>query len=207
MGEKADETQPPYNAHFDANARIKIMPKVSPMPSHSTVELAPSPLSAAISPALNSTQAAPLIASSGNPVSDLLQLLVLQQLQQQQQQHQFMHAHPSYSSSVPAPHMLMSHYNGLTVPSRANNAPSTSVPPSPSKVPKVSLDAFCTRYEISDDDKERLAHLGYVPGNWNIKTLDRADWKDDVGFATLTWKTILDAHDCFVSDIKKGLWD
>lgn len=101
----------------------------------------------------------------------------------------------------------MSHYNGPTVPSGANKAPTTSVLPSPSKVPRVSLDAFCTRYEISDDDKECLANLGYLPGNQNIKTLDHANWKDDAGFATLTWKTILDAHDHFVSDIKKGLWD
>ena len=66
---------------------------------------------------------------------------------------------------------------------------------------------FCDQHEISDDDKECLAKLGYVPGNQNIKTLDCADWKDDAGFAMLIWKTILDAHDCFLSDIKKGLWN
>src|SRR6266849_6998795 len=98
MEGKADETQSPYNAHFDVNAQIKTIPKVSPMPSRSIVESAISP-AATILLALNSTQGAPLVASSSNPVSDLLQLLVLQQLQQQQQQHQFMHAYPSSLSS------------------------------------------------------------------------------------------------------------
>lgn len=205
MEGKADETQPPYNAHFDANARIKTIPKVSPMPSRSTVEPAAPPVATSLAP--NSTQAAPPVTSSSNAVSDLLQLMVLQQLQQQQQQHQFMHAHPSYLSSAPPPHILSSRYHSPSLPSGANRTPTTSVPPSPSKLPKVSLDAFCDRYGISDDDKERLAKLGYIPGNRNIKTLDRADWKDDAGFATLTWKSILDAHDRFLSDVKKGLWD
>ena len=66
MEGKADEMQPPYNAHFDANAQIKTIPKVSPMPSHLTIE-----------PATSSAAALP-VASAGNSVSDLLQLLVLQ---------------------------------------------------------------------------------------------------------------------------------
>jgi hypothetical protein len=191
MEGKADETQPPYNAHFDMNARIKTIPKVPSMPSRSTVE--PATSSAAFPLAPNSTQAASPVPSSGNPVSDLLQLLVLQQLQQQQQQHQFMHAHPSYLPSAPPPHILSSRNHSLSLPSGANRTPTASVPPSPSKLPRVSLDAFCEWYGIYDDGKERLAKLGYVPGNRNVKTLDRADWKDDAGFATLTWKTILDA--------------
>jgi hypothetical protein len=205
MERKADETQPPYNAHFDVNAQIKTIPKVSPMLSRSTVE--PAPSSAAIPLAPNPIQPAPLVTSPGSAVSDLLQILVLQQLQQQQQQHQFMHPHHSYFSSALPPHISTSHYNHLTLTSGANKTPTASVPPSPSKLPRVSLDAFCTRYGISDDDKERLVKLGYTPGNQNIKALDRTDWKDDAGFATLTWKTILDAHDRFVLDIKKGLWD
>ena len=143
MEGKADETQPPYKVHFNINAWIKTIPKVSSMLSCSTVEPATSSAAIPLAPlAPNSTQFAPLVALSSNSASDFPQLLVLQQLQQQQQQHQFIHPHPSYLSPVPPLHIFMSHYNGLSLPSGANKTLTVSVPPSPSNLLRVSLDAF-----------------------------------------------------------------
>jgi len=80
-------------------------------------------------------------------------------------------------------------------------------PLSPTKVPRISLKQFCDHYRILDENKVHLMKLGYIPGNRNIKTLDWADWKDDAGFPTFTWQSILETHDRFLADIKDGVWD
>ena len=70
----------------------------------------------------------------------------------------------------------------------------------------VSPEDFCARYNISKSDEEKLAMLEYKPGNNAVLKLKRADWKE-VGFTLLGWKAFLDAHKCFIRDVRAGIWD
>jgi len=149
------------------------------------------------------SQNVPAIAppSSGPPAfADMIQLLLLRQLQQQQQFANMPLRYPS-----PRPHPSGSH--AAYIPSPHARTFIASGPLSPTKVPRISLEQFCDHYGILDENKVHLMKLGYIPGNRNIKTLDRADWKDDAGFPTLTWQSILETHDRFLADIKDGVWD
>jgi hypothetical protein len=168
------------------------------MPSRSTFESAAIPTRDTPLPGAAS-QSSPSVGPSGSgsmSVTDMVQLLLVQQLQQQQQFNS--HFQHQYQPSIPLT------FGSSTVHVKT---PTKSLPSSPVTLPKITLDTFCNHYKISDDDKARLEKLGYTPGNRNIKTLDRADWKDDAGFATLTWKSMLETHDQFITDVKKGLWN
>jgi hypothetical protein len=194
----ATEDLPPNNAHFDANARIKNVPKVTPMPSRSTLDAAAIPTATRDTQLPGPTSQCPPGSGSGSmSVSDMVQLLLIQQLRQQQQQLD-LHFQLQYQPSAMLP------FGSNIV---CTEVPTRSLPSSPSTLPKITLDTFCDHYKISDEDKARLAKLGYTPGNRNIKMLDRTDWKDDAGFAALTWKSMLEAHDRFMADVKKGLWN
>jgi len=81
--------------------------------------------------------------------------------------------------------------------------------PSPGKVSpldlKISLDRFCTRYEIPDSNQAKLASLEYIPGNKDVMELEESDWKE-AGFSKFGWKAFLRAHRQFIKDAKDGLW-
>lgn len=76
----------------------------------------------------------------------------------------------------------------------------------PLLIPHVSLEQFCGRYGIDDEDRGRLEKLGYVPGGSEIRELGREDWRDWVGFSPLGWKRILKKHDQFLKDVRLDLW-
>jgi hypothetical protein len=87
----------------------------------------------------------------------------------------------------------------------ANNSPF----PSPGKISpfdlKIPLDRFCTRYEIPESNRVKLASLEYIPGNKDVMELEESDWKE-AGFSKLGWKAFLRAHRQFIKDAKDGLW-
>lgn len=85
-----------------------------------------------------------------------------------------------------------------------NNSPFSS--PGQALRLRVPPEDFCARYEISKSDEEKLAMLEYKPGNNAVLKLERADWKE-VGFTTLGWQAFLDAHKCFIRDVRAGNWD
>ena len=82
-----------------------------------------------------------------------------------------------------------------------NPSKPTTAPTSPIKDHSITLDVFCEQYSISDEEHGRLAKLKYRPGDKNVKKLERIDWHDDTGFATLEWSRFLDIHDKFVASL------
>lgn len=81
--------------------------------------------------------------------------------------------------------------------------------PSPGKISpldlKIPLEHFCTRYEISESNRVKLASLEYIPGNKDVMELEESDWKE-AGFSKLGWKAFLRAHRQFIKDAKDGSW-
>jgi len=155
MKGEATEDSPPHNSHFDANSCIKVVPKVAPMPSRSTLNPTHVPDDPPVTPAQIPSQSASV--SSTSSVSEMLQLLILQQLQQsqQQQQQQLAYIHSTHLGPT---------LRTISSPVRVRT-PVPSLPSSPVRSPRISLDIFCEHYGISDENKTRLEKLGYVPGN------------------------------------------
>ncbi|KAJ3832381.1 hypothetical protein F5878DRAFT_666626 [Lentinula raphanica] len=81
-----------------------------------------------------------------------------------------------------------------------------SLPTSPARLSRISLEAFCNHYGISEIDQERLAELEYRPGNPAIELLEAAEWTA-VGFKCLSWAEIVNTHKRFLKDVKTGLWN
>ena len=71
---------------------------------------------------------------------------------------------------------------------------------------RIPLADFCTRYDISKSDEEKLGLLEYKPGNNAVLTLTPDDWKE-VKFTVLGWKAFVSAHKQFLRDVKDGLWN
>ena len=93
----------------------------------------------------------------------------------------------------------------------SNHAVLNSPAPSPATPGKalrfnVSLDDFCSHYNIDTLDQQKLGSLGYRPGDNNILKLEADDWKE-VQFTKLCWMSFLDAHRRFLRDVKSGHWD
>lgn len=62
----------------------------------------------------------------------------------------------------------------------------------------VSLSEFCQHYNLSSTDENKLADLGFIPGDRNITKLEKSDW-EEVGFKRLAWLGILDVHTHFLN--------
>jgi hypothetical protein len=41
----------------------------------------------------------------------------------------------------------------------------------------ITLDEYCIRYQVNEDDRRVLAKLGYEPGDNGLKTLDKETWE------------------------------
>lgn len=131
----------------------------------------------------------------------------------------------------PPPPPWMYHYSPFSIPPMPPPYPYSAVPPSlmhpplaisnhavpNSPVPSpatpgkalsfnISLDKFCSHYNIDTSDQQKLESLGYRPGDNNILKLEVEDWKG-VQFAKLRWMSFLDTHRRFLRDVKSGLWD
>lgn len=74
------------------------------------------------------------------------------------------------------------------------------LPQSPRSRPKLTLDEFCHKYDIDNDDMVCLVTLGYKPGLEVIERLD-SDSVEKAGFAPMRWMAILDAHKKYVGKI------
>jgi|SRR5882672_9570284 len=92
-----------------------------------------------------------------------------------------------------------------TVPNSSSPAPSPGTPGKAIRF-KISLDEFCSFYNIDVEDQQKLGSLGYRPGDNNILKLETEDWKE-VQFTKLRWLSFLDAHRRFLRDVKSGQWD
>jgi len=80
-----------------------------------------------------------------------------------------------------------------------------SAPPSPAKHRLVTIDEFCTYYNVSQADREHLDKLDYQPGD-AIDKLEWVDWHDEAGFAKLGWEHMLGTHRRFLRDVRLGVW-
>lgn len=67
--------------------------------------------------------------------------------------------------------------------------------------PTISVDEFCTRYNISPTDQERLVKLEFQPGDRNVTKLPREDWAE-YGFTTLSWGRVVDANKKYMRSLK-----
>jgi hypothetical protein len=121
--------------------------------------------------------------------SSITELLLLQLLQSQQ-----MNMHASHSV---VPHQQAP----LTPTPRVLTA---SLPPSPAKHRHVTLDEYCTHYNISDSDRSRLQKLDFLPGD-PIEKLDRVEWHDEGGFQRLGWDRMLAKNREFLRDVRAGM--
>ncbi|RXW20577.1 hypothetical protein EST38_g5275 [Candolleomyces aberdarensis] len=74
------------------------------------------------------------------------------------------------------------------------------VSPTPARnIPRISLEEFCTRYEVSAVTLERLQKLEYQPGDSGVEKLPQTEW-EKAGFTWLGWNQFLKAHRLFMKE-------
>ncbi|KAJ2911304.1 hypothetical protein MD484_g9110, partial [Candolleomyces efflorescens] len=74
------------------------------------------------------------------------------------------------------------------------------VSPGPARnLPKLSLEAFCLRYEVSDATFAKLKTLEYEPGDSGVEKMPQTEW-EKVGFTWLGWHQFLKVHRSFVKE-------
>jgi hypothetical protein len=94
---------------------------------------------------------------------------------------------------------------GTPVP-RSTEPSSTFSSPGAAVTRNVSLDSFCTKYGISDSDKQKLLGIEYKPGNKIVESLQDSEWRT-AGFSVLGWKGFLAAHRKFCQAVKEDKWE
>jgi hypothetical protein len=159
------------------------------MPTPAVVTPAVAPALVASAPLAITTHQAPATSAS-----TITELLLLQFLQSQQMN---MNASQSVVPQQHAPPMP------LPVPPAQTVVVPPSLPPSPAKHRRVTLDEFCTHYDVSDADRSRLQKLDFQPGD-SIEKLERVEWHDDGGFQRLAWNRILAKNRQFLRDVRAG---
>jgi len=118
---------------------------------------------------------------------------MLQMLQQQQQNLMTAHTLTAPASNIPAATVPLSDASAsLNTVSRA--------------IPVVPLGDFCSRYRIDEKDKVRLEKLEFQPGD-SIDLLGSDEWKENAGFAQLSWMRIKGKNQQFLQDVQMGKWD
>ena len=73
-------------------------------------------------------------------------------------------------------------------------------------IPAVPLTEFCARYHIDEKDKVRLEKLEFQPGD-DIGLLGSDEWKENAGFAQLSWTSIKGKNQQFLWDVQMGKWN
>ena len=97
------------------------------------------------------------------------------------------------------------------LPSGSTMAPSasqsaTSSPSNAVTLPRpISIEEFCSHYNISDSDQLKLVTLEVHLGDRAVERLEREYWKE-AGFSKLGWDRFLAAHKRFVKDVRNGIW-
>ncbi|PBK71796.1 hypothetical protein ARMSODRAFT_973367 [Armillaria solidipes] len=174
----------PNTAWFDAKHRL--CPQPQTLDSETPTITAPVPV-----PAPAAAPASVPVPTAANPYLEVLATSMMNQQQMMQQQMmQMMQMNPRGG-----------HLSRL--PSLDHHSLPGSQAPSPTKPLTVNLDDFCAHYDINNEDRDRLRKLRYKRA---IKKLERIDWSNTAGFATLAWNEILGKHDQFLRDIKAGVW-
>lgn len=170
----------PQSSHFNHNTRIR--PKKGANQSDTSTALA-APDITPLPPAVSASPAA----LPPTTTSTLVELMMLQMLQQQQQN----------LMKAPVP----------TIPVAAVplSDASTSLNTVFCDVPAVPLADFCSRYRIDEKDKARLEKLEFQPGD-SIDLLGSDEWKENAGFAQLSWTRIKGKNQQFLQDVQMGKW-
>ncbi len=213
------ETQPPIavSNHWDYDQRLRAPSSAVATASSDNSSTSAQSASVPASASTTSSQIAPVAAPSANV--SMTELLLVHMLQNQQQNMLFMNPslfHPSVQQLAPSNAVSMPFANHMIprtaspsfpVASHHRSVPTiASAPPSPAKHRAVSLDEFCTTYNLDENDHDGLQKLGYRPGNRKIEKLGREDWRDEGGFSKLHWEDVLSAHAQFLDDAKLGKW-
>ncbi|KAK0498204.1 hypothetical protein EDD18DRAFT_1350852 [Armillaria luteobubalina] len=215
-------TQPQISVsnHWDYDQHLHA-PSSTTAPSPDDLSTLAQSASVSMSASTASSQITPIIAPSAN--FSMTKLLLVHMLQNQQQNMLFMSPamnpslfHPSFQQLAPSNTMSIPFTNHIIPRTTSPSFPGashhqsvpmiTSAPPSPAKHCTVSLDEFCTTYNLDKNDRDRLQKLGYRPGNRKIEKLGCEDWQDEGGFLKLHWEDVLSAHTQFLSDAKLGKW-
>ncbi|RXW21758.1 hypothetical protein EST38_g4104 [Candolleomyces aberdarensis] len=92
----------------------------------------------------------------------------------------------------------------MLAPQMPGTIPASQYPVSPTPgrdLPKLSLEAFCTRYEVSDATFEKLRTLEYEPGDSGVEKMPQTEW-EKIGFTWLGWHQFLKMHRLFVKEGK-----
>ena len=82
---------------------------------------------------------------------------------------------------------------------------STSLYTAFSDIPAVPLVDFCSRYRIDEKDKAHLEKLEFQPGD-SIDLLGSDEWKENAGFAQLSWTRMKAKNQQFLQDVRMGKW-
>ncbi|KIJ08667.1 hypothetical protein PAXINDRAFT_158073 [Paxillus involutus ATCC 200175] len=114
--------------------------------------------------------------------------------------------YPPPAFAPPAQNHLLPPALPPTLPHPGNNTmPSEFLSPGITTKHKVALETFCQKSMISSSDADKLALLGYVPGNHIVELLGDRDWQA-VGFTVVAWHTFLSHHHKFCTAIIAGTW-
>jgi hypothetical protein len=170
--------KPPTTPLFDCQQRIK---KLS-LPS--SVSIAPTLV---ISVPVATPQVPATLTSS------ITKLLMLQLLQTQQMTMYTSHSIVPYQQAVLTP-----------TPQVPAALMPPSLPPSPPKHCRITLDEFCAYYSISDIDHSHLQKLDFLPGD-QIEKLERVEWHNEGGFQRLEWDRMLAKNHEFLQDMCSGI--
>jgi hypothetical protein len=101
---------------------------------------------------------------------------------------------PSGSGLAPGP-------SSLAAPHSATSSPGNVV-----RLPRpISVEEFCSRYNISDSDRLKLVTLEVHLGDRAVERLEPEYWKE-AGFSKLGWDRFLTVHKQFIKDIRNGIW-
>jgi len=183
----------PQSNHFNHNTCIR--PKKS---TQLDTVISTAPPLASDTTALAPTISAPLAAAVPAPTtSTLLELMMLQMLQQQQQNLMTAQTVPVPIPTIPAASAV------AAVPLSDASASLNAVFHA---IPAVPLAEFCARYRIDEKDKVRLEKLEFQPGD-DIDLLSSDEWKENAGFAQLSWTRIKGKNQQFLRDVQMGKWN
>jgi hypothetical protein len=105
------------------------------------------------------------------------------------------------------------HHHGFNVPAPPPQSPfaGPSYTPAGAAPPvvlprEISLEEYCNRYKLVEEDHRVLTELGYMPGDEGINDLDAASWQG-TRVLPLAKSRILRQHQSFLKDAANGLWD
>ncbi|KAJ7458716.1 hypothetical protein B0H11DRAFT_1924714 [Mycena galericulata] len=71
---------------------------------------------------------------------------------------------------------------------------------------EITIEEYCDRYQINDDERRVLEELEYIPGDVGLTELTADDWAT-TKISPLGKGRILRQHAAFLKDVSDGAWD